>query len=64
MKPIGGDAMHAVVARLRELVAALDRRTPRPKRKDETDIAAESADLREEATKRIAEIESEIRKLA
>jgi hypothetical protein len=47
----------SVIARLRELISALDRRTPRPERTGETQIAAESAKLREEAAKRIAELE-------
>lgn len=46
-----------VIARLRELIAALDRRKPRPERKVESQIAAESAALREEAVERIAQLE-------
>jgi hypothetical protein len=59
MKLRGADttAVQSVIARLRELIAALDRRTPRPQRTGETQIAAESARLREEAAKRIAELE-------
>src|SRR5687767_1025421 len=36
----------AAIERLRELIAALDRRTPRPERSSETHIAAEAAALR------------------
>jgi hypothetical protein len=43
-----------MVCRLRELIAALDRRTPRPERKGEQQIAADSEALRDEATKCIA----------
>jgi hypothetical protein len=46
-----------LISRLRELIAALDRRTLRPERKG-TQIVAESAELREQARKRIAELET------
>lgn len=53
----GGDATTRVlISRLRELIAALDRRTLRPERKGEPQIVAESAELREQAQKRIAEL--------
>ena len=53
----GGDATTRVlISRLRELIAALDRRTLRPERKGERQIVAESAELREQAQKRIAEL--------
>jgi hypothetical protein len=60
MKPHGTErnAVRSVICRLRELIAALDRRTPRPERTSEQQIAAESEALREEATKRIAELEN------
>jgi hypothetical protein len=60
MKPHGTErnAVRSVICRLRELIAALDRRTPRPERTGEQQIAAESEALREEATKRIAELET------
>jgi len=59
MKLHGADTttVHGIIARLRELIAALDRRTPRPERTDETQIAAESAELREEAIQRLAQLE-------
>jgi hypothetical protein len=46
-----------VIARLLELIAALDRRTPRPERTGERHIAAESAALRGQAEERIAQLE-------
>ena len=49
--------VQGIIARLRELIAALDRRTPRPERTGETQIAAESAELREEAVQRIVQLE-------
>jgi hypothetical protein len=55
MKPNG--RIQCVIARLRELVAALDRRTPRLERPNENQIAGESAALREHALERIAERE-------
>lgn len=47
-----------LISRLRELIAALDRRTPRPGRAGEPQIVAESAELRERASERIAELET------
>ena len=47
----------SVIARLRELIAALDRRTPRPERTDERQIVADSDALREAAVQRITELE-------
>jgi hypothetical protein len=46
-----------IISRLRELVAALDRRRPQPERPGEPEIAADSAKLREEAVTRIAQLE-------
>ena len=59
MKECGVDttATRYLVLRLRELIAALDRRTRRPERRGETVIAAQSAELRARATKRLAELE-------
>jgi hypothetical protein len=48
----------SVIARLRELIAALDRRTPRPDRTGERQIIADSDALRDAAAKRIAELET------
>lgn len=47
----------SVIARLRELIAALDRRTPRPDRTGERQIVADSEALREQALERIARLE-------
>ena len=47
-----------VLEDLRELVAALDRRVPHLDRKGERDIARDAAALKEEAMKRIREIEN------
>jgi hypothetical protein len=46
-----------VIARLLELIAALDRRTPRPERAGERQIAAEAAVLKGQAEERIAQLE-------
>ena len=43
--------------RLRELIAALDRRTPRPDRAGESQIAADAAALRKQALAQIAQLE-------
>jgi hypothetical protein len=51
-------AVRSVIARLRELIAALDRRTPRPDRTGELQILADSEALREEAVERLAELET------
>lgn len=48
---------HTLIADLRELVAALDRRVPRFERTGEHDIARDAARLKEEALHRIAELE-------
>lgn len=48
----------SLVSRLRELIAALDRRTVRPERTGETRIVAESDELREQARSRLAELEA------
>lgn len=47
-----------VVARLRELISALDRRVPQSERAGEQRIASEAAVLKREAQDRIAEIEA------
>lgn len=57
MSPNRAGTVHSVIARLRELIAALDRRTPRPERPSERRIAGESAALREQALDRIAKLE-------
>ena len=44
-----------VIARLHELVAALERRTPRPERENEDEIARDAAALKKEARERIAD---------
>ena len=48
--------MTRLIARLRELVVALERRTPRPERANEDHIAHESAALMQQALERIADI--------
>lgn len=48
-----------ILARLHEVIAALDRRRPQPQRSDEIDTARQSADLRVRALARIAEIVAE-----
>ena len=58
VKPNSAGRIQCVVERLHELIAALDRRTPRPERTSEGRIAAESAMLREQALERIAELET------
>jgi hypothetical protein len=47
-----------IVARLHELITALDRRTPRIERASEQRIATESALLKKQARERITELES------
>lgn len=46
-----------LITRLREFIAALDRRRPQPDRPGEREITADSAKLREEAVARIAQLE-------
>ena len=48
-----------VVRELRELVAALDRRIPRPDRASEASIALDAAALKARALKRILELEQD-----
>jgi hypothetical protein len=48
--------MTRLISRLRELLAALDRRTPRPERVDEDQIARDAAALRSEALARIGDL--------
>jgi hypothetical protein len=45
---------------LRELIAALDRRVPRPEREGEREIALDANVLRRAALKRIAELEQSL----
>jgi hypothetical protein len=47
----------SVIARLRELIGALDRRMPRPERTGESQIANEAAALKDKALARIAQLE-------
>lgn len=49
----------SLISRLRDLVAALDRRTPQPGRTNEDRIAADSAALRSQALAQIALIEGQ-----
>lgn len=58
MAPSDHDARQ-LIAELRELVSALDRRVPRLERTGEIEIARDAAELRARALKRIADIESE-----
>lgn len=46
-----------LIAQLRELIAALDRRIPQIEREGEQDIARDSAALKTRAQKRIAQLE-------
>lgn len=48
-----------LLARLRELVAALDRRVPHLERQGEPRIARDSARLKKEAQERIAQLETD-----
>lgn len=48
-----------LVRRLLELIAALDRRVPRPERARERAIAGEAAALRAKAVRRVAALERE-----
>jgi hypothetical protein len=48
-----------VQRRLRELIAALDRRVPHLERVDEVEIARAAAALRKKAEQRLAEVETE-----
>jgi hypothetical protein len=50
-------ARPSVIDDLRDLISALDRRTPQLERKGETDIALVAAALRAEAVQRIAELD-------
>jgi hypothetical protein len=47
-----------LVSRLHELIAALDRRHPRPERPGEAAIARASAELRSEAIARLAALDA------
>lgn len=57
MKGNPAGRVQCVIARLRELIAALDRRTPRPERPSEGQIAVDSAALKDQALERIAQLE-------
>ena len=46
------------IRRLRELIAALERRVPRLEREGEVQIAREAAALKQKALERIAELEA------
>jgi hypothetical protein len=48
--------MTRLIARLRELVDALDRRTPRPDRANEDQIARDAEALKNEALARIGDL--------
>ncbi len=48
----------SLIDRLRELIAALDRRAPRSEHPDEPHIARDAAALKDQALVRIAELES------
>ena len=51
----------SVIARLRELIAALDRRMPRSDRTGESRIASEAATLKDKALARIAQLKMRAR---
>jgi hypothetical protein len=57
-KTSAGD-VGAIQRRLRELIAALDRRVPHLERVDEVEIARAAAALRKKAEQRLIEVESE-----
>jgi hypothetical protein len=46
-----------VIARLREFLAALERRTPRPERANEREISCQAEMLKKEALDRIADLD-------
>jgi len=52
----GGSPSTAVIATLRELIEALDRRVPHVERAGEAQISKDAAALREAAVKRIEEL--------
>ena len=54
---VPGPASRRLIAQLRELVTALDRRVPHLKGTIEADIARDAAALRDKARERIAELE-------
>ena len=54
-----GDRGASLQRRLRELIAALDRRVPHLERVDEVEIARAAAVLRKKAEQRLTEIETE-----
>jgi hypothetical protein len=51
---------HELVTRLRELIAALERRAPRRERAAESNIAADALAMRQQALDRLAELDSDI----
>jgi len=51
-----------IVARLREIIAALDSRVPHLEREGETRIVEEAKNLRDMAVARIAALEAELRR--
>jgi len=55
---VAADDQNTMIADLRELVKALDRRVPRLERAGEDKIACEAAALRTKAMKRIAQLQS------
>ena len=59
MKPVADPAAHtrAMVADLKRLIEALDKRVPRLERSDEAQIAIDAADLRERASTLLLRIE-------
>lgn len=57
---LGGPVAHAAaVIRLRELIAALDRRQAQPTRAEEAGIAKDAAEMRSRAVARLAALETE-----
>jgi hypothetical protein len=54
--PLGAVDRRAMIADLRELIRALDRRVPRLERSGERTIAQEAAELRAKALKRIEQL--------
>jgi hypothetical protein len=59
-KKTSAGAGGAIQRRLRELIAALDRRVPHIERVDEAEIARAAAALRKKAVQRLTEVETEL----
>ncbi len=57
-KPDSDFNRHKVIRRLRELVAALDRRVPHLEREGEVRIVDDAAALKQKALERIAQLET------